>query len=155
MASFALPFLGGVAVGTALFFLVILILKIPTRLSESIYRDVERLMAAFGNMTRLDVIIISALAGIGEEAFFRGFLQSIAADYVGLSVAILGVSIVFGVMHFISPAYALFTTVLGVFFGVLHACSGNLVVAMAAHGAYDFVALTYVLHSRNRGIGLR
>lgn len=143
----------GVAAGLALFALAMGLLELPTRFAATVQRDVDRLKGAFQEATFVDLALISVLAGAGEEAFFRGFLQTAAAGYVGLPVAILAVSVAFGAAHLISPAYATFTAILSVLFGVLYVWSGNIVVPMIAHAAYDLVALLYAMRYRKKGHG--
>jgi membrane protease YdiL (CAAX protease family) len=58
------------------------------------------------------------------------------------------VSVLFGIMHWISRAYAVFATILGFYLGWLWIASGNLLVPIVAHGLYDFVALVYVVKMR-------
>lgn len=110
-------------------------------------KDMDRLAGLFRGATRLDFLFISLLAGAGEEALFRGLLQTGAAAWVGLPAAILLSALAFGFAHFISRSYVAFTAVLGVVFSGLYVWSGNIVVPILAHATYDFIALCYVLHS--------
>lgn len=93
----------------------------------------------------LQLFILSALAGIGEELLFRGAIQSNLIPHMGTTGAILVASILFGLCHFITPAYAVMTCVMGVYLGLLHLYTDNLLVPMVTHGIYDFVALIYFL----------
>ena len=139
----------GAAAGLLLLGAVIVVLEIPSRFSAAIGRDVDPMMGIFRRATRLDLIAISVLAGAGEEAFFRGFLQQALAGLSGDIIAILAVSALFGLAHFLSPAYVVFATMLSIPLGVLYAQSGNIVVPMVAHAVYDYVALNYGLHRWN------
>ncbi len=47
----------------------------------------------------------------------------------------------FGLAHAISPTYAVAAAVVGVYLGAIFLLSGNLLVSVVAHGAYDLVAL--------------
>lgn len=95
---------------------------------------------------------ISLLAGLGEEMLFRGVLQDAAlrwfTERVGegwagwLTIGIL--STVFGLLHWISPFYALLAGLIGAYLGWWRIYSGNLLGPIVAHGLYDFVALVYL-----------
>src|SRR5690606_28979743 len=77
--------------------------KIPKRL----LMDLERILALLKNATTGDLVVISLLAGVGEELFFRGALQPILAGRFGEPEAILIVAVVFGLVHAISFAYVI------------------------------------------------
>ncbi len=102
----------------------------------------------FANSTMMDLVVISALAGLGEEVLFRGVMQTALAGAVGLWLAVAFTSIVFGFAHFISVTYAVYATVVGVYLGVLLIVFGNLLVPVVAHAAYDCLALVYLVYIR-------
>lgn len=135
--------LGAVA-GVAMLAAVLATVYAPLRFTASIRRDVDRLRLAFREATLLDFVLISALAGAGEEALFRGFLQPFAASYVGMPAAILVASLAFGALHWISLPYVVLASTLGGAFGLLHVYTGNLVVPVVAHAVYDLIALIYL-----------
>ena len=86
-----------------------------------------------------DLLVVAALAGLGEELLFRGVLQ----DEFGIWIA----SAVFGLLHGPSRELwplALWATVMGVLLGALYQASGNLFVPALAHALYDGAALVYV-----------
>eukprot|EP00638_Chattonella_subsalsa_P005493 CAMPEP_0117756306 /NCGR_PEP_ID=MMETSP0947-20121206/13994_1 /TAXON_ID=44440 /ORGANISM="Chattonella subsalsa, Strain CCMP2191" /LENGTH=223 /DNA_ID=CAMNT_0005575857 /DNA_START=160 /DNA_END=828 /DNA_ORIENTATION=- len=89
----------------------------------------------------IGALMLSLAAGFGEEMLFRGVIQNavtnIAGDFTGLSVA----SVIFGVLHFISPAYAILATISGFYFGAVFTSSGNIAIPIIAHAFYDLVAL--------------
>ncbi|MCH8963087.1 MAG: CPBP family intramembrane metalloprotease [Bacteroidetes bacterium] len=107
----------------------------------------------FANCTMMDLVVISALAGLGEEVLFRGVMQTALAGAVGLSLAVAFTSIVFGLAHFISVTYAVYATVVGVYLGVLLIVFGNLLAPVVAHAAYDFLALVYLVYFRPPAAG--
>ena len=82
---------------------------------------------------------ISVCAGLGEEIFFRGLLQST----LGASPSAL----VFGALHALTLFYFLFATAIGLYFSFLLAMSGNLLVPVVAHAVYDLFAL-YLLRQK-------
>jgi membrane protease YdiL (CAAX protease family) len=95
-----------------------------------------------------ELALLSALAGLGEEMLFRGFLQDgvnrwwdTGTPWPGLLVA----SVSFGVLHPISKTYVLFAALVGLYLGLVYeATGGNLLVVAVAHAAYDFVLLAYL-----------
>jgi membrane protease YdiL (CAAX protease family) len=84
-------------------------------------------------LTTMDIVLLSTAAGIAEEMFFRGLLQS----YIG----IIGSAAVFGLLHALTPAYFVMATAIGLYFGFLYETSGNLLIPMAGHAVYDVFAL--------------
>ncbi len=90
----------------------------------------------FQNCTLNDLIVISLLAGIGEEFLFRGVIQ--------IKFGIVIASIIFGLLHFVSPAYAVVTTVMGFYLGVVFQLSGGLLAPVIIHFLYDLAALIYL-----------
>jgi len=141
--------LWGATAGLLLLGLALLLLEIPSRFSAAIRRDIDPMMGIFRQATPFDLLAISILAGVGEEAFFRGLLQQAVAGPAGDIAAVLAVSALFGLAHFLSPAYALFAAILSIPFGVLYVQSGNIVVPMVAHAVYDYAALHYGLRHWN------
>jgi len=98
--------------------------------------------------------VISFLAGLGEEMLFRGLLQDGLADWlnhgfglgetVGLWLAVGLASTLFGLLHWISPFYALLAGLIGAYLGWWRVQSGNLLGPIIAHALYDFAALVYL-----------
>ena len=98
--------------------------------------------------------VISFLAGLGEEMLFRGLLQDGLAHWLGNSfglgeaaglwLAVGLASTLFGLLHWISPFYALVAGLIGAYLGWWRVQSGNLLGPIVAHALYDFVALVYL-----------
>ena len=96
----------------------------------------------------IDMVLIAALAGLGEEVFFRGVMQTALAGSVGVWAAVALASVVFGLAHFLTLTYAVYATVIGVYLGALLIVSGNLLVPILAHAVYDLLALVYLVYVR-------
>lgn len=92
------------------------------------------------------IAIISILAGVGEEALFRGVLQTYLAGHLGVVPALLVTSSLFGLVHPVTALYAVMAGLIGLYLGVLAVWQDNLLVPMVVHALYDFVALTYLVH---------
>jgi len=140
----------GILVGVILIALVLAFVESPVRITSTIRRDVDNIVGLFQQATLFDLLLVSVLAGVCEEAFFRGFLQLLLLEHLGTATAVLLASVVFGLLHWVSPAYALFATILGLGFGCLYVLTDNIVIPMVAHAAYDFVALLYAMRFRQR-----
>ena len=94
--------------------------------------------------SELDVksaFIVSLFAGVGEELFFRGLVQTVAGVFVA--------SVLFSLLHFGTAVkkqvlVALIYIAIGFYFSLLLNWSGSLIVPIVAHVTYDFVALLYM-----------
>jgi hypothetical protein len=85
------------------------------------------------------ILVVSALAGLGEELLFRGALQ----PHVGW----LAASLVFGGVHVAGRGfvgYGLWAACIGALFGGLMEWTGGLTAPIVAHAVYDALALAYV-----------
>lgn len=83
-----------------------------------------------------DLLVISLAAGVAEEMLFRGVIQT--------RFGLLAASILFGLAHFVTPAYAVAATVMGLYIGLVFYLSDSLFVVVALHALYDLSALTYI-----------
>jgi membrane protease YdiL (CAAX protease family) len=91
--------------------------------------------ALFASTTVVDICIISLLAGLTEELLFRGVIQA--------KWGIIAASILFGLLHAVSPAYLL-ATVIGFYIGLLYYIFQSLLIPIQLHCVYDFGALIYL-----------
>jgi hypothetical protein len=87
------------------------------------------------------VLVLAAAAGLGEELFFRGFLQPALTGPFGEVGALVAAAAVFGAVHWITPFYALYAGVLGLYLGGLFLATGGIIAPVVCHAAYDAVAL--------------
>ena len=88
--------------------------------------------------------VIAALAGIGEELLFRGLFQLGLASVVDVWIAVLIVSLLFGLAHALTPTYFLLAFIISLYLGFLFVHTGNLVVPIAIHALYDWTILLYI-----------
>ena len=89
--------------------------------------------------------VMAVGAGVGEETFFRGFLQTWLTDTTSsVGTGILGASVVFGALHAATPSYFVFATAAGVIFGAEYVVVG-LPEAAFTHALYDFFAFIAIL----------
>lgn len=99
----------------------------------------------FGKWSIPQLMAISLIAGLSEEAFFRGAVQGSLAVRVGMNVALVMASLLFGAFHLITWTYAIIAAFIGAYLGLLWIWTGNLLAPMITHAVYDFLALVYFL----------
>jgi membrane protease YdiL (CAAX protease family) len=104
----------------------------------------EVIRPVFGVCTLWDLVLISLLAGVGEEMLFRGVVQPALSDWLGLWAGIVVASLLFGLAHPITPLYVVLAAGLGFYLGWLWLVTDNLLVVIAAHAIYDLAALLFV-----------
>ena len=90
----------------------------------------------FASATLLDIGCISLGAGIAEELLFRGVIQ--------VKGGIVVASILFGILHWVTPAYALLATIIGFYIGLVYYVGQSLLIPMQLHCIYDFGVLIYL-----------
>jgi uncharacterized protein len=98
----------------------------------------------FSSCSVLQLALISALAGIGEELLFRGVIQDTLSAWINPLAGVVLASLLFGVMHPITPAYIVLAALMGAFLGWIFVVTENLLPVIITHGLYDFLALAYL-----------
>ncbi len=122
------------------------------RLPWAPFRDLRQLdkhpfMIELLQLSYWDLLAIAIAAGVGEELLLRGWLMGWLLGPVDVAsperwlLAIAVSSIAFGLLHFISPLYIVVCLLLGLYLAALVYVSGNLLVPIVAHAAYDAVLL--------------
>lgn len=102
-------------------------------LRRTIIHDIK---AIFSETKLLDLCFISVCAGLGEELLFRGAIQ--------VKFGIVVASIIFGLLHFITPAYCIIATIMGFYLGFLFQYYDSLLIPIQLHFVYDLGALLYL-----------
>lgn len=92
-----------------------------------------------------ELLALALVAGVGEELLFRGWMQSWLTPTVGPPVALVVTSIAFGLVHAVTPAYAVLATGIGLYLGGLQLLTGNLLAPVVVHALYDFVAFLVLI----------
>jgi membrane protease YdiL (CAAX protease family) len=90
----------------------------------------------FASTALIDISLISLWAGLAEELLFRGVIQA--------KWGIIAASILFGLLHSVTPAYAVVATVMGFYIGMLYHVFQSLLIPIQMHCIYDFGALIYL-----------
>ena len=97
----------------------------------------------FRQLAVWQLAVISLIAGVAEEALFRGTIQHYAtAEWGWLAGWVIG-SAIFGIFHWVTTAYAVLAGGIGLYLGWIYSASDNLLVPMMIHAIYDFAVLTY------------
>ena len=147
----------GVAATGPMLLLLWICVSVPWRPLDYLTRTVEETVGPIlQGCSLLDLAAISLLAGLGEEMLFRGFLQQLVSEWVGGSsgiwVGLAAASVTFGLLHAITPTYAVVACLIGLYLGWLWLATGNLLAPITAHAVYDFLALIYFLRIRPRSV---
>jgi membrane protease YdiL (CAAX protease family) len=137
----------GVAASLPLFLVFVVCTRWPVgplvrikQLSQQVLRPL------FANCTASDLAAIALMAGIGEELLFRGVIQAALSHWLGLWLGVVLASVLFGLLHLITPAYAVMVTLMGAYLGCVWLATGNLLTVIVAHAVYDFLGLLYLAH---------
>jgi membrane protease YdiL (CAAX protease family) len=99
----------------------------------------EVLIPTFFGVSRPQIVGISVAAAIGEELFFRGFLQPLA----GIAAA----SLAFGAAHVAGArmvVFGIWAAGMGLVLGGLALATGGIVASITAHACYDVLAFAYL-----------
>ena len=94
------------------------------------------------------------LGGTGEEIAYRGFLIWYAQAFLGLPLAVLATSLLFGLAHGYQSKFGmLFATLAGLFLAGAYWLSGSLLLAVWLHASYNVASfkLGYCLLSADHG----
>jgi hypothetical protein len=96
------------------------------------------------------IVLLSFMAGIGEEALFRGVIQTALAERLPGWTAVGIGALLFGAAHWLTLSYAVLAGLIGVYLGVVFLLTENLLVPIVAHGLYDVVALAVLARATRR-----
>lgn len=113
----------------------------PVRALRRLYREI--LAPLFAHVSLADILIISTLAGIGEELLFRGAWQAAFGPVIA--------SVAFGLCHIGSRGTIVlgaWAAIVGGYFSWLTWATAGLLAPILAHALYDAIALSYIRWGR-------
>lgn len=143
----------GVVAALPMFTMLVFGMKLPFAPIQRLKEFSEEVLAPmFARSSWTELLIVAALAGIGEEMLFRGIMQHALTTAVGSPWGIwLGLavgSVTFGLAHAVSRTYAFLAGAIGLYLGCLLLLTGNLITPIVAHAVYDLGAFYYLLRGR-------
>jgi membrane protease YdiL (CAAX protease family) len=113
----------------------------------------------FSRFSAVQLLIVSTLAGISEEALFRAVAQGGLEGVLGRTGALFAAAVAFGCAHLLNWSYGFMSVLAGLYLGGLWLATGNLLTPIITHGLYDFLALVYYFkisrRDANRGVQRR
>jgi hypothetical protein len=98
---------------------------------------------------RVPLASIALAAAIGEELLFRGAVLPTLVPHVGVTGAVLGSALAFGMLHVprtraLLP-WTLTACVMGLVFGALYALTGEVLAPVVAHALVNYENLHFLL----------
>jgi membrane protease YdiL (CAAX protease family) len=105
----------------------------------------EHLTPYLAGASAWGIVLVSLMAGIGEEVLFRGVIQAGLADRLPAWLAVGIAAVLFGAAHWLTASYAVFATLIGVYLGILFLVTENLLAPAVTHALYDLVALSVLV----------
>jgi NADPH2:quinone reductase len=147
--------LWGLAAAAPMFAVFLLLFHSPQRATLEIRRRIEDvLLPLLRRCNTFELALLAVAAGVGEETLFRGCVQTGLTLLAGSpAVGLLGAGLLFGVVHWVTPAYGVLAAAIGGYLGVVWLWTGNLLAPIAAHAVYDFSAFLYYLHATRNETG--
>ena len=94
-------------------------------------------------------LALAAIAGLSEEVLFRGMLQPWLETVGGAMVGLVVSNLIFGLVHAVTPLYALLATLVGLYLGWSMDFGGerNLLTPVLIHALYDFLAFVALMRA--------
>ncbi|HEY7637653.1 MAG TPA: CPBP family intramembrane glutamic endopeptidase [Gemmatimonadales bacterium] len=112
----------------------------------------QRLRPLFLGCHPSQLALIALLAGVAEEALFRGVVQLALGRWLSPWGGLTAASLLFGLAHFLTLSYALVAALVGFYLGGLLLLSGNLLTPIVVHALYDLIALIVLIRLEPRNI---
>ncbi len=90
---------------------------------------------------------MASIAGLSEELLFRGVIQPWIENTWGATAGLIVSNILFGLVHAVTPLYAVLAFLVGIYMGLSLTYGGetNLLVPIIIHGFYDFLAFVVLM----------
>lgn len=143
--------LWGMALGAGMAFAAWTGFRMFPRIADTLVRMQAKPYGFLGGTLGWPAItVISLCAGMGEEALFRGGIQTWLGHHIGVPAAIALSSAAFAAIHFARPVITAIIFVIGALFGIIYWQTGSLLMVMIGHALYDVWALRYLLNEFRR-----
>ncbi len=94
-----------------------------------------------------DLFLLAALAGVSEELVFRGVIQPWIENAWGLTTGLIVSNILFGLVHAVTPLYAVLAAMVGMYLALSMDYAGerNLLTPIIIHSFYDLLAFVALM----------
>jgi uncharacterized protein len=143
----------GVAFGVALIAVAAALFKLFPKVLEHTTHLQSKMKDLFAGESDWKLFLWIALcAGVGEEALFRGGLQTLLGSWMAPAPAIFLSSLAFALFHLAKPLIAALIFLIGLVFGLVYWWTGSLLTVMIGHAVYDVWALR-MLHRELKRLG--
>lgn len=139
--------LWGIVATIPLFLMFLLFYRYPLGSLEPIKNSLfEILGPLFSGCGWFELLVLAMVAGISEEILFRGVLQPLLEGVAGLFGGLVLSNVIFGMVHWITPMYAVIAGLIGIYLGLMMdiAQPRNLLIPIFIHALYDFLAFMIV-----------
>lgn len=119
-------------------FIALSLLQLPAVSRLPLLRDLKEIWDLLcrtiaPGLTVRQIVLLALCSGFSEEVFFRGVLQR--------EIGLFWASAIFGLLHFVNLAYALWAAIVGVLLGLAFREGSTLLAPVIAHGTYNLLAL--------------
>lgn len=112
-------------------------------------KEVSRIFLRATPETRVVLILAASVAApVGEELFFRGWLQTAFTRRLRRTTSVLLTAVLFSLVHG-DPVGFVARVELGILFGVARAWTGSLWPSIAMHGVHNFVSIAALYLAAN------
>ena len=143
----------GLAGTLPLYLMFLVTYRAPLRPLQQIHDFlVERMGPLLNACGKPQLAYLALLAGFTEETLFRGVLQPLMELHWGWAGGLIASNVMFALAHAITRTYALLAGLTGIYLGLVLDLTGerNLLIPMAVHALYDFLAFLAVAETYRR-----
>ena len=107
---------------------------------------IDKMGGLLASCSSLELLYLGCLAGLTEEILFRGVLQPWLERDWGWAGGLIFSNLVFSLVHWITPTYALLAGLCGLLLGFMLDIGPerNLLAPILTHAIYDFMAFMVV-----------
>jgi len=137
---------GAIAIGAVVY---VYFRVLPAQMRDNYHRAKVAISKWLGQPSIGEIALLCIVVGIGEEVFFRAFLQgalsvwldSTSGHWVALGIA----SLCFGLAHAVTRTYALLAGTVGLLLGLQLLFTKDLLGPILSHAIYDFLVLVAMI----------
>ena len=145
--------LWGLGLSGVFFVIFLLLYHSPFHFAKKAKTKLENnIIHFFAGFGFFHILAAALVSGFAEEILFRGFfhhaIQGGSSEKANVLAALFVSNVIFGLLHWITPFYAVYAGILGVLLGLSGLYFDNLLTPIVAHAAYNFLVLYYYFYKR-------